>query len=127
MLAGVVLTVAAPLIPVLAEDFRGRPETPAHRSARPVRAVTPRPPRPKPAPAPAADPSAAPDQDEAQAAVPAEGTFTAEEAYGRADEEVTASAGAPADATVRPEPLDDALTVTGAYRALGFEGERRDE
>ncbi|WP_396657831.1 hypothetical protein [Microbacterium sp.] len=127
MLAGVVLTVAAPLIPVLAEDFRGRPETPAHRSARPVRAVTPRPPRPKPAPAPAADPYAAPDQDEAQAVPPAEGTFTAEEAYGRAGDEVTASAGAPADPTVRPEPLDDALTVTGAYRALGFEGERRDE
>ena len=43
MLAGVVLTVFAPLIPGLAEDFHGRPEAPAHRNARPVRAVTPRP------------------------------------------------------------------------------------
>ncbi len=43
MLAGVVLTVFAPIIPVLEQDFRGRPEVPAHRSARPVRAVTPRP------------------------------------------------------------------------------------
>lgn len=45
MLAGVVLTVFAPLIPVLEEDFRGRPEVPAHRSARPIRSITARPPR----------------------------------------------------------------------------------
>ncbi|MGN8551722.1 UNVERIFIED_CONTAM: hypothetical protein OHV15_03935 [Microbacterium sp. SLM126] len=45
MLAGVVLTVFAPLIPVLCEDFRGRPEVPAHRSARPIRPVSPRPAR----------------------------------------------------------------------------------
>lgn len=43
MLVGVVLTVFAPLIPPIAEDFRGRPEIPAHRNARPVRPVTPRP------------------------------------------------------------------------------------
>ena len=43
MIAGVVLTVFAPLIPPFAEDFRGRPEVPAHRNARPVRRVSPRP------------------------------------------------------------------------------------
>lgn len=45
MLAGVVLTVFAPLIPVLREDFLGRREVPAHRNARPIRPVSPRPPR----------------------------------------------------------------------------------
>ncbi|MFV0319071.1 MAG: hypothetical protein ACK5IN_01610 [Microbacterium sp.] len=50
MLAGVVLTVAAPIIPPFAQDFQGRPEAPAHRSARHVREVTARPPRPRPVP-----------------------------------------------------------------------------
>ncbi|AZS36580.1 hypothetical protein CVS47_01187 [Microbacterium lemovicicum] len=51
--AGVVLTVMAPVIPVLKDDFRDRPEIPAHRNARPIRAITPRPapaPREKAAP-----------------------------------------------------------------------------
>lgn len=48
MLAGVVLTVAAPFIPVFAEDFTGRREIVAHRNARPIRAVSARPPRPAP-------------------------------------------------------------------------------
>ncbi|WP_228479245.1 hypothetical protein [Microbacterium atlanticum] len=43
MLAGVVLTVVAPFIAPFAQDFRGRPEAPAHRNARQVRPVTPRP------------------------------------------------------------------------------------
>lgn len=43
MLAGVVLTVVAPHLPVLGEDFRHRPESPAHRLARAVRPVEPRP------------------------------------------------------------------------------------
>ncbi|WP_317451062.1 hypothetical protein [Microbacterium thalassium] len=56
MLAGVVLTVFAPLIPVLEEDFRGRPEVPAHRSARPIRSITARPPRaPRPSEAETSD------------------------------------------------------------------------
>lgn len=56
MLAGVVLTVFAPLIPVLEEDFRGRPEVPAHRNARPIRSITPRPPRaPRPSKAETSD------------------------------------------------------------------------
>lgn len=46
MLAGVVLTVVAPLLPVLGEDFAGRREVPAHRNARPIRPVSARPPRP---------------------------------------------------------------------------------
>ncbi|MEN2741198.1 hypothetical protein ABCS02_25725 [Microbacterium sp. X-17] len=43
MLAGVVLTVLAPFIPVFRDDFRGRPEQVAHPNARPVRPVEPRP------------------------------------------------------------------------------------
>ncbi|MGX5770859.1 hypothetical protein ACWKWN_08915 [Microbacterium trichothecenolyticum] len=50
MLAGVVLTVAAPFIAPFAQDFRGRPEVPAHRSARPVRRVSPRPASVRPEP-----------------------------------------------------------------------------
>jgi len=51
-LALVVVTVAAPLIPPLRDDFDGRMETLAHRNANPVRPVIM---RPKPAPsAPAA-------------------------------------------------------------------------
>lgn len=67
MLAGVVLTVFAPLIPPLAQDFQGRPEVPAHRNARPVRAVSPRPaPLPRPDATPAHTDRAVP-----QAAAPA--------------------------------------------------------
>ncbi len=43
MLAGVFLTVLAPFIQPFDQDFRHRPEVPAHRNARPVRAVAPRP------------------------------------------------------------------------------------
>jgi hypothetical protein len=50
MLAGVFLTTFAPFIAPFNEDFRGRREIPAHRNARPIRAVTPR-----PAPAPRAE------------------------------------------------------------------------
>lgn len=46
MLAGVVLTVFAPILPTLGDDFRGRTEIVAHRVARPTRAVLPRPARP---------------------------------------------------------------------------------
>lgn len=63
MLAGVALTVFAPLIPVIGEDFRGRREVPAHRYARPIRPVSPRPARerrPEAAPAHDLDPFAPP-------------------------------------------------------------------
>lgn len=43
MVAGVFLTVLAPFIQPFDEDFRGRAEVAAHRNARPVRAVSPRP------------------------------------------------------------------------------------
>ncbi|MGC0371111.1 hypothetical protein [Microbacterium sp. SLBN-111] len=57
-LAGVVLTVFAPIIPPFEQDFQGRPEAPAHRNARPVRAVVKRPARPRPVrSAPAAAPA----------------------------------------------------------------------
>ncbi|KQR40322.1 hypothetical protein ASF80_00410 [Microbacterium sp. Leaf159] len=51
-LALVTLTVFAPLVPGLREDFHGRLVTLAHRNANPVRPVIP---RPRPEPAPAAD------------------------------------------------------------------------
>ncbi|MBA8816292.1 hypothetical protein FHX48_001365 [Microbacterium halimionae] len=53
MAGGVVLTVFAPFLPTLKEDFAGRPEAPAHRNARAVRKIIARPrPEPRPAPAP---------------------------------------------------------------------------
>jgi hypothetical protein len=56
-LALVVLTVFAPIIPGLKEDFQGRLVTLAHRNANPVRPVIARP-RPESEPASAAAPSA---------------------------------------------------------------------
>lgn len=47
MTAGVFLTVLAPFIRPFDEDFHHRPEVPAHRNARPVRAVVPRPAQPR--------------------------------------------------------------------------------
>lgn len=60
-LALVGLTVFAPLIPALREDFHGRLVTLAHRNANPVRPVIARPraERPIPAPAPVTDDQAA--------------------------------------------------------------------
>lgn len=43
MLAGVVLTVFAPLLPTIGEDFQHRSEVPAHRYASPARPVVARP------------------------------------------------------------------------------------
>lgn len=54
MLAGVFLTALAPFIHPFDDDFRARPEVPAHRNARPVRAVLARPSAPRAAAAPAA-------------------------------------------------------------------------
>lgn len=57
MLAGVVLTVLAPLFPVIGDDFRHRTSVPAHRFANPARPVIARPATPRaarPAPAEAA-------------------------------------------------------------------------
>lgn len=57
MLAAVLLTVFAPLFPTISEDFRHRPEVPAHRVARPARPVVARPHAPRPAPQSAAAPT----------------------------------------------------------------------
>ncbi len=43
MLAGVLLTVFAPLFPTIGDDFRHRPEVPAHRFASPARPIVARP------------------------------------------------------------------------------------
>lgn len=43
-------TVVGPFLPVIKDDFAGRPEVPAHTAARPIAAARPRPPKPaKPA------------------------------------------------------------------------------
>lgn len=77
MLAGVVLTVFAPLLPTVGEDFQHRTEVPAHRYASPARPVVARPAAERPAPAPtvvttqpaaAPGPSAAPEETVAGAA-----------------------------------------------------------
>lgn len=60
MIALVVLTVFAPLIEPLCDDFRGRPEIVAHRNARPVRRVIARPRAERPAPEAEAEPEAEP-------------------------------------------------------------------
>lgn len=59
MLAGVFLTVLAPLFPTIGEDFRHRPEVAAHRFASPARPVVARPAAAR-APRPAAQPAPAP-------------------------------------------------------------------
>jgi len=76
MLAGVALTVFGPLLPVMRDDFIGRTEIPAHRNARPLRAVAPRPLRERPRRA--AHEAPAPDAAATPAAVPATGAPYAE-------------------------------------------------
>lgn len=73
LLAGVVLTVFAPVIPPFSADFRGREEIPAHRNARPIRPVVPRPRAPR-APRPVAGPDAGVATPEAEAPTP--GSYT---------------------------------------------------
>ncbi|MFS0793617.1 hypothetical protein [Microbacterium sp. 1P10AE] len=76
LLAGVVLTVFAPIIPPFEQDFQGRPETPAHRNARPVRAVVKRPARPRPVRAAATVEHDGPDDDIAGERGPVPGSYT---------------------------------------------------
>ncbi len=105
MLAGVVLTVAAPFIPPFAEDFAGRREIVAHRNARPIRAVSPRPPRPEPEKA---------DESDADTAASATGAYAqsvyAEPDYGEPDTAERAypdqNAWAPAQTRDTFEPVD---------------------
>lgn len=75
----VVLTVFAPLVPRLRDDFEGRQETLAHRNANPVRPVIARPrpiPQPDSPPAPAAEEAAAPTDDSATGATDAPPQFS---------------------------------------------------
>jgi hypothetical protein len=83
MVAGVFLTVFAPFIAPFDEDFRGRPEIPAHRNARPVRAVTA---RPTPEPRPVAEPVPT-DETAAYAAVAPAPAAAEAEAIAAADEQ----------------------------------------
>ncbi|WP_435745683.1 hypothetical protein [Microbacterium sp. PMB16] len=84
-LALVALTVFAPIIPGLKEDFQGRLVTLAHRNANPVRPVIARP-RPEPVapvepapePAPEAAPEAAPGAESDEAVVESAEAFAAE-------------------------------------------------
>ena len=122
MLAGVVLTVLAPLIPGLAEDFQGRPEVVARPSARSVRPVAA---RPRPAPPAAYAPQAQPP---AQAQtydgyVPAEGYGSVGGATG-ADQGAAPIAG-PTDQTrslsQTPDTQAHAQPVQQAFWALSPE------
>ncbi|WP_345802329.1 hypothetical protein AAIB33_04325 [Microbacterium sp. AZCO] len=74
MLAGVILTVFAPFIPTLRDDFRHRAEIPAHRNARPLRPVTR---RPAPEPRPDRQPEPAPAESAAVYGQPSEQPYTA--------------------------------------------------
>ncbi|WP_422880389.1 hypothetical protein [Microbacterium albipurpureum] len=103
MLAGVVLTVFAPLIPALAEDFRDRREVVAHRFARPARPVTPRPRTPR-APKPAPAPTAAPVRDSASSVTGADDTGSYDTGAHGVNPYAPASAGAHASAGVPVGP-----------------------
>ena len=93
MLAGVVLTVFAPFIPVLGDDFRHRPEVPAHRNARPLRPVVARPaPEYRPI---TSDADAQPDYAPAEAAVDYETNYDTSRLRSRAESEPAAGVWAP--------------------------------
>ncbi|WP_307858528.1 hypothetical protein [Microbacterium flavescens] len=123
MLIGVVLTVFAPLLPSIGQDFRGRPEIPAHRNARQIRPISPRPAAPRAqapesagfgdyAP-PAAQPASAPGAAGYDAHEPATATTVFEPAQTRDTfEPVEAQAGAES-ATAQPataEPVAEAAS-----------------
>ena len=99
MLIGVALTVFGPLLPTIGQDFRGRPEVPAHRNARPIRPVSPRPAAPRRAEEPAGS-------EFSEYAPPASETTSA---YGTAAPETTSAyatdgAQTSPDAEAAPEP-----------------------
>jgi hypothetical protein len=94
MLGGVILTVFGPFIAPFAQDFRARPEIPAHRNARPVRAVSPR-----PAPRPRSDSG------------PAYADYAAPAPYAP---EPSAESGAPAPSAEAPAPAEQAQDEASA-------------
>lgn len=130
MLAGVAFTVFAPVIPPFAQDFRGRPEVVAHRNARPVRPVVPRPaplPRPDTAPAytdytaaGAATPTAGAPYAESLAAEPAAAPAPTDrsDATPRSD---SAAASEPTDETTSFEPAASTTSFEPTAETTAFE------
>lgn len=123
MLAGVVLTVVAPFIAPFAQDFQGRPEAPAHRNARQVRPVFPRPPVERPERAPE-QPEPAPYEAAAPAPSASEAAPAANEpapAYVPDREDAAGARGASsAEATTTVIPVDretDAVAADAAAAA----------
>ena len=117
MLAGVLLTVLAPFIAPFAQDFRGRPEIPAHRSARPVLPISPRPAFVRPEPAadeytPYADDTAdAPGAAPVYGAAPAYGTTPAYDTDARSEAETLRDAEVDAQRTPDASENDAETTV----------------
>ena len=128
MFALVVLTVFAPFIEPLCDDFRERPEIVAHRNARPVRKVVPRPRPVRPEPEErAVDENAGPDTaaglfppatDDRVSAVPFEQPSSGDTgayATGAAAGGGLAATGAPAFSSADPSTTVDDATHTRAY------------
>ncbi|RAZ35119.1 hypothetical protein DO944_01415 [Microbacterium sp. SMR1] len=112
-LAGVVLTVVAPHLPVLGDDFAHRPESPAHRVARATRPVVARPASARPAPhtGPSRTASAHSAPHAAGAGTPAYTGYAAPAGYA-VPAEAPASSGAPESAPAdAAEPFDTGATT----------------
>ncbi|MDQ1216613.1 hypothetical protein [Microbacterium arborescens] len=112
-LAGVVLTVVAPHLPVLGDDFAHRPESPAHRVARATRPVVARPASARPAPytGPSHTASAHSAPYAAGAGAPAYTGYAAPAGYA-VPAEAPASSGAPGSAPAdAAEPFDTGATT----------------
>ncbi|WP_240309661.1 hypothetical protein [Microbacterium arborescens] len=112
-LAGVVLTVVAPHLPVLGDDFAHRPESPAHRVARATRPVVARPASARPAPhtGPSHTASAHSAPHAAGAGTPAYTGYAAPAGYA-VPAEAPASSGAPESAPAdAAEPFDTGATT----------------
>ncbi|MGZ0067675.1 hypothetical protein [Microbacterium sp. Yaish 1] len=112
-LAGVVLTVVAPHLPVLGDDFAHRPESPAHRVARATRPVVARPASARPAPhtGPAHTASAHSAPYAAGTGAPAYTGYAAPAGYA-VPAEAPASSGAPESAPAdAAEPFDTGATT----------------
>lgn len=121
MLAGVVLTVFAPFIAPFAQDFRGRPEVVAHRNARPVRPVSPRPaPLPRPETAPAYTDYAAPGAAAATAATPYAESTAAEPAAAPAAADLYDAPQSDAAGTAA-EPTAETTSFAPAAETTSFE------
>jgi len=116
MLAGVVLTVAAPFIPPFSADFAGREEVSAHRNARPIRPVVPRPRSPRPARRAVQRPASAGEAD------PSDDTTTgAPGDYARSTELPASAARTDPPTSVLPTSADD--EAVGESRAAAAHAE----